>query len=1014
MLKRSSISVIFISIYSLSMGISGASGRDLFVCGEETPCSQGRAKTAVVGKIPSKGRIKALAIFVKFAGEFPNTTSPPSYSKDIFDIDLPGSFSHFYREMSCGLLEVDGEILPRLYVSDHPASYYIDRYNCKENEWSPYGQVVSEILEKVDPDVDFSNFDNDGPDEIPDSGDDDGYVDVVFVNFLRVPSGFIIGEALGMANLGISSNGFVSSDRSASGDRIGVRVGAVQESASFPRLVGAMCHEFGHLLGLGDLYYQGERNPPDKESAGIGCWGLMGHGAWGWNGNDGPNPFCAYSLEKLGWIGVDNERLEVVTQSQNISFLPLFQGGNVYRIPLSNNEYYLICSKDRSASYYDRYIPGNGLLIWHITGGKVDLECADGRYGDAGYPLGKKVDPASGEDNLDFWAHDESYRTCHCGNLGDSTDLFDGERFTSFSESTNPSSRWEGCGIRPHVDWKMVVSNIAINEIHRESKTMSAAVTVPQGVELFGYAIELYETGKGWVSVGDSASPGDRFRLKFWVKSWLDRAFDSLSVTLSTDDPFVNPKDGFQSVSFTFKPLLPGDINRSAPKEFIVAFNAPPGHEIAFHISAGSGGFEWKDSIAIHVVGVDWMVLRTDNSGLSSDRVNALEIDQRGDVWIGSNSGLTKFDGTDCTVYRMNDSGLPSNWITGLTADNEGNMWVGTRGSGLAKFDGTEWTVYNVGNSGLPSNRINTLAADGEGNIWVGSANGLARFDGDNWKAYNRGNSGLLSNRIYAVAFDREGYIWIGSDSGLAKFDGTDWRVYDTSNSELPNNNVNALALDGQGHIWIGTHLGGLARFDGNNWAVYREYNSGLPSNTVNALATDGEGNMWVGSNDGLGKFDGTNWTVYRTDNSGLPDNDITDLITDGKENIWIGTYSGGLAVYREGGVILPRFTSVEEDYDTKLPLAFSLSQNYPNPFNATTGISFSIPKRSHVKIAIHNVLGQLVRELTGGTYAPGIHHVRWDGKDSSSVPVSSGIYFYSLTTDNGAGKITKKMILLR
>ncbi len=72
------------------------------------------------------------------------------------------------------------------------------------------------------------------------------------------------------------------------------------------------------------------------------------------------------------------------------------------------------------------------------------------------------------------------------------------------------------------------------------------------------------------------------------------------------------------------------------------------------------------------------------------------------------------------------------------------------------------------------------------------------------------------------------------------------------------------------------------------------------------------------------------------------------------------------------------------------------------------------IRKRLHLKIATYNVLGQLVRELIGGEYAPGIHHVKRDGKDSSSVPVSSGIYFCRLKTDDGVGEITKEMILLR
>jgi len=93
-------------------------------------------------------------------------------------------------------------------------------------------------------------------------------------------------------------------------------------------------------------------------------------------------------------------------------------------------------------------------------------------------------------------------------------------------------------------------------------------------------------------------------------------------------------------------------------------------------------------------------------------------------------------------------------------------------------------------------------------------------------------------------------------------------------------------------------------------WIVYNTDNSGLPYNDVIALAIDEQGNKWIGTfNDGLAKFDGEAWTVYNTRNSGLPDNWVCSLAIDEQENIWIGTESG-LAVYREGGVIL---TGVQE-----------------------------------------------------------------------------------------------------
>jgi ligand-binding sensor domain-containing protein len=150
-----------------------------------------------------------------------------------------------------------------------------------------------------------------------------------------------------------------------------------------------------------------------------------------------------------------------------------------------------------------------------------------------------------------------------------------------------------------------------------------------------------------------------------------------------------------------------------------------------------------------------------------------------------------------------------------------------------------------------------------------------------------------------------KGNKWIGTDrgGGLAKFDGVNWTVYNTSNSGLPNKYITAIAIDSLGNKWIGTG-GGLVKFDRFRMTVYNTSNSGLPDNSVSAIAIDGQGNKWIGTRGGLAKFDGANWTVYNRSNSGSPSNWVYAIAIDGGGNKWIGTDGGGLAVYREGGVI--------------------------------------------------------------------------------------------------------------
>ncbi|MBU0983739.1 MAG: T9SS type A sorting domain-containing protein [candidate division Zixibacteria bacterium] len=96
----------------------------------------------------------------------------------------------------------------------------------------------------------------------------------------------------------------------------------------------------------------------------------------------------------------------------------------------------------------------------------------------------------------------------------------------------------------------------------------------------------------------------------------------------------------------------------------------------------------------------------------------------------------------------------------------------------------------------------------------------------------------------------------------------------------------------------------------------------------------------------------------------------------------------------------------------SELPLSYHLLHNYPNPFNPTTVIEYSLPRATDVKLTVLNVLGQEVSSLADGFQSPGVHRVTWTGTDDTGRPVSSGMYFYRLTTEEAVE--TRKMMLVR
>jgi hypothetical protein len=94
------------------------------------------------------------------------------------------------------------------------------------------------------------------------------------------------------------------------------------------------------------------------------------------------------------------------------------------------------------------------------------------------------------------------------------------------------------------------------------------------------------------------------------------------------------------------------------------------------------------------------------------------------------------------------------------------------------------------------------------------------------------------------------------------------------------------------------------------------------------------------------------------------------------------------------------------------LPARFALEQNYPNPFNPATAIGYQLIANSFVTLKVYDVLGREVATLVNGVGEPGVHSVRWDGRNSRGEAVSSGIYLYQLRAGNSV--ITRKMVLLK
>lgn len=131
---------------------------------------------------------------------------------------------------------------------------------------------------------------------------------------------------------------------------------AATEAAPFSSF-GVLCHEFGHLLGLPELYA-----PGGATHEGIGVWGLMGQGTWIGRGSQPPHP-SAWEKLRLGWV--DAETIDRTTRGVTLAAVEVEP--RVIKIPTMPgrpHEYYLLENRARIGA--DRGLPGAGLLVWHV------------------------------------------------------------------------------------------------------------------------------------------------------------------------------------------------------------------------------------------------------------------------------------------------------------------------------------------------------------------------------------------------------------------------------------------------------------------------------------------------------------------------------------------------------------------------------------------------------------------------------------------------------------------------
>ena len=277
-------------------------------------------------------------------------------------------------------------------------------------------------------------------------------------------------------------------------------------------------------------------------------------------------------------------------------------------------------------------------------------------------------------------------------------------------------------------------------------------------------------------------------------------------------------------------------------------------------------------------------------NGLPQNTVQAITQTRDGYLWIGTQEGLARFNGTGFTIFdKENTPQLKSNDIRALLQDRNGSLWISTS-YGLLKFQNGTFKLLTTAD-GLPDNNTGALTEGADGSIWIATESGLARYLYDSIVT-----SPKVAGDIQTLYTDQHGVVWIGTANGVLSLKGD--VVVDTKPiPDLSGRSVSAIVQDPSGRIWYGTD-NGLVGYDQGQLISYSATN-GLPDSRVNSLTTDKEGCLWVGTAGGLARIRFSDKAVV-TVAQGLSSNLILSAFEDREGSLWVGTESGGLNLLRD------------------------------------------------------------------------------------------------------------------
>ena len=342
------------------------------------------------------------------------------------------------------------------------------------------------------------------------------------------------------------------------------------------------------------------------------------------------------------------------------------------------------------------------------------------------------------------------------------------------------------------------------------------------------------------------------------------------------------------------------------------------------------------------------------DEGLPQSTVISIYQDDNRNIWLGTQSGLCKFDGREMITYDTRN-GMIGNHVTTIFEDSQSRFWFGHRYNGVSLLEGGKFEAL-----GISSQRISTIKEDAYGNIWIGTfgegllilpknkkpepdnfirvkdsenipslnINDFFMLEGDKilvaaWDSfyiityqenvnadslayYVPKNKITAGHAVYAFARKNKDEAYLLVKNGLAKLNLNKLNPFENASfypfpHGIETSLINKITVGNDSSVW-GTTERGVFKFDGD--FQFFTTKEGLPEEAMNAIMTDVEGNIWIGStSSGAYKFIGDKFSIIDK-KGGLQSDVILSLTEDKQQRLWICTDKG--VSYFDGKNLVP------------------------------------------------------------------------------------------------------------